>query len=131
MSKRTLQYGFQQFVGLSPKAYFTQQRIKSVHQALIDAPRGHRVTDVIMQHGINSPGHFAAQYKEVYGVTPCKHYIQTANILLVTDWPTYCSEPTVVSAPFIQPQYDTPRSTPAFFLQKHTRVGPAALHPTG
>ena len=70
VSKRTLQYGFQQFVGLSPKAYFTQQRMKSVHQALLDAPRGHRVTDVIMQHGINSPGHFSAQYKEVYGVTP-------------------------------------------------------------
>ncbi|MGY0551830.1 AraC family transcriptional regulator [Vreelandella sp. 2A-K22] len=70
VSKRTLQYGFQQFVGLPPKAYFTQQRMKSVHQALINAPRGHRVTDVIMQHGINSPGHFSAQYKEVYGVTP-------------------------------------------------------------
>lgn len=70
VSKRTLQYGFQQFMGLSPKAYFTQQRIKSVHQALMDAPYGYRVTDVIMQHGINSPGHFSAQYKEVYGVTP-------------------------------------------------------------
>ncbi len=70
VSKRTLQYGFQQFMGLSPKAYFTQQRIKSVHQALMNAPRGQRVTDVIMQHGINSPGHFSTQYKEVYGVTP-------------------------------------------------------------
>lgn len=70
VSKRSLQYGFQQFIGLTPKAYFTQQRMKSVHQALLDAHRGHRVTDIIMQHGINSPGHFSAQYKGVYGMTP-------------------------------------------------------------
>ncbi|CAM3531906.1 AraC family transcriptional regulator [Halomonas casei] len=70
VSTRTLQYGFQQFLGLSPKAYFTQQRIKSVHQALIDAPRGRRVTDIVLEHGINSLGHFSQQYKEVYGKTP-------------------------------------------------------------
>ncbi|WP_249978142.1 AraC family transcriptional regulator [Vreelandella olivaria] len=70
VSTRTLQYGFQQFMGLSPKAYFTQQRMKSVHQALLDAHRGQRVTDIIMQHGINSPGRFSAHYKEIYGVTP-------------------------------------------------------------
>lgn len=70
VSTRTLQYGFRQFLGLSPKAYFTQQRMMSVHQDLLEAPRGQRVTDIVMQHGINSPGHFSAQYKEVYGVTP-------------------------------------------------------------
>ncbi|WP_027966387.1 AraC family transcriptional regulator [Halomonas halocynthiae] len=70
VSTRTLQHGFQQFLGLSPKAYFTQQRMQSVHRTLLEAPRGKRVTEIVLQHGINSPGHFATQYKEVYGVTP-------------------------------------------------------------
>ncbi|MFC0267231.1 AraC family transcriptional regulator [Kushneria aurantia] len=75
VSIRTLQYGFRQFLGLSPGAYITRQRIKQIHQALLEAPKGQRVTDIVLQHGISSPGRFANQYKVIYGVTP----VQTLN----------------------------------------------------
>ncbi|WP_252108084.1 MULTISPECIES: AraC family transcriptional regulator [unclassified Halomonas] len=70
VSTRTLQYGFQRFVGLSPKAYLIQQRMQSVHETLVNARPGTRVTDIVLQHGINNPGHFASRYKKVYGITP-------------------------------------------------------------
>ncbi|MFG6667845.1 AraC family transcriptional regulator [Halomonas sp. HNIBRBA4712] len=70
VSARTLQYGFQRFMGLSPKGYLIQQRMQSVHATLVNARPGSRVTDIVLQHGINNPGHFASRYKKVYGVTP-------------------------------------------------------------
>lgn len=94
VSTRTLQYGFQQFIGLSPKAYLTQQRLQSVHETLLKAPRGQRVTDIVLQHGINSLGHFTTQYREVYGVTPVQtlhaNHHHTMNRTLPLDSSSLC-----------------------------------------
>lgn len=94
VSTRTLQHGFQQFMGLSPKAYFTQQRMQSVHKTLLEAPRGQRVTDIVLQHGINSLGHFATQYREVYGVTPVQtlhaNHHHTMDRTFHLDSPPHC-----------------------------------------
>lgn len=70
VSVRSLQYGFKQFLHTSPKEYVSRERMKAIHHALSQAGPQARVTDIVMAHGVNSLGHFATQYKAVYGQTP-------------------------------------------------------------
>ncbi|MCG7602281.1 AraC family transcriptional regulator [Halomonas sp. McH1-25] len=70
VSTRSLQHGFRNFLGLSPTAYLSRQRIRSIYRILKTAPPGTRVTDIVTEFGINNLGHFSAKYKAIYGETP-------------------------------------------------------------
>lgn len=68
VSLRTLQNGFRRFLGQTPVEYIRECRLLAVQRALA-AGEG-SVTDVLLRHGINSPGHFTQQYRRRFGCLP-------------------------------------------------------------
>lgn len=69
VSPRTLQNGFNRFLDQSPAEYIREKRIEAVHRALKADP-GRSVTDVLLEHGVHSFGHFAKAYARRYGHAP-------------------------------------------------------------
>ncbi len=69
VSPRTLQNGFSQFLAMSPAAYIREQRLDAVHRALQQNP-GRAVTDVLLEFGVHSFGHFARAYARRFGYSP-------------------------------------------------------------
>jgi AraC-like DNA-binding protein len=69
VSPRTLQNGFSQFLEQSPADYIRERRIEAVHGALKADPE-RSVTDVLLEFGVHSFGHFAKAYGRRYGYPP-------------------------------------------------------------
>lgn len=69
ISERTLQAGFQDVAGMSPRAYVRGVRLDRVHQELSAADPA-SVTDVAARWGFFHPGRFAQQYRDRFGVLP-------------------------------------------------------------
>ncbi|MFW1839635.1 AraC family transcriptional regulator [Acinetobacter gyllenbergii] len=70
VSIRTLQKGFSQYLQQSPVEYIREQRLERVHWALQHAQADETVTDILLDHGIQSFGHFSSLYKKRYGCLP-------------------------------------------------------------
>jgi AraC-like DNA-binding protein len=71
MSLRSLQAGFQRYVGSSPGRWLRSERLDKVHAALSNAAPGTlTVTEVALQWGFAHLGEFAAQYKTRFGKCP-------------------------------------------------------------
>jgi AraC-like DNA-binding protein len=69
VSPRTLQNGFTQFLQISPGGYIRERRLEAVHRALQAAP-DRSVTDIFIEHGVHSFGHFAKAYTRRFGCLP-------------------------------------------------------------
>jgi AraC family transcriptional regulator, ethanolamine operon transcriptional activator len=70
-SSRALSYGFQDIFGMSPMAYLKTLRLMGVHRALKAADPQHRtVINIAAQFGFWSMGHFARDYKQIFGESP-------------------------------------------------------------
>jgi AraC-like DNA-binding protein len=70
-SKRSMIYHFTEALGITPMAYFKLQRLNAVRRALKAAdPRTTRVLDVAADFGFYHMGHFAVDYRELFGVLP-------------------------------------------------------------
>ncbi|MFM0716657.1 AraC family transcriptional regulator [Paraburkholderia strydomiana] len=69
VSPRTLQNGFTQFLQSSPGGYIRERRLEAVHRALQAAP-DRSVTDIFIEHGVHSFGHFAKAYTRRFGCLP-------------------------------------------------------------
>lgn len=69
ISERTLQAGFQEVVGMSPRAYVRGVRLDRVHLELSSGDPS-PVTDVAARWGFFHPGRFAQQYRDRFGVLP-------------------------------------------------------------
>ena len=69
VSTRTLQNGFSQFLNTSPGGYIRERRLEAVHRALQTEPE-RSVTDILIEHGVNSFGHFAKAYARRFGCLP-------------------------------------------------------------
>lgn len=67
VSRRTLQYCFQEQVGMNPAAYLRTQRLNGVRQML---KQGHGVTDAATAWGFWHFGHFSQEYKKLFGELP-------------------------------------------------------------
>jgi len=67
VSRRTLQYCFQEQVGMNPVAYLRAQRLNGVRQML---KQGHGVTDAATAWGFWHFGHFSQEYKKLFGELP-------------------------------------------------------------
>ncbi len=67
-SRRSLENGFQQFIGSSPARYILQLKLELAHQKLQQSQG--TVSDIAYQCGFNHPSHFARLYKDHYGKTP-------------------------------------------------------------
>ncbi|TCG06829.1 AraC family transcriptional regulator [Paraburkholderia steynii] len=69
VSPRTLQNGFRDFLDTTPAAFIRERRLEAVHAALRRDP-SRAVTDVLIEYGVNSFGHFAKAYARRYGCLP-------------------------------------------------------------
>lgn len=81
VSRRTLQYSFQEQVGMNPVAYLRTQRLNGVRQML---KQGQNVTDAATAWGFWHFGHFSQEYKKLFGELPSdtmRRYTRPSSIL--------------------------------------------------
>lgn len=70
-SQRTLEYGFQEVFGVTPKAYIRLYRLNKAHRDLASAdPDFAAVTDIAMKWGFFHPGRFSVMHHKLFGETP-------------------------------------------------------------
>lgn len=67
-SRRSLENGFQRFIGCSPARYIRQKKMELAHQRLTGS--NDSVGDVAHGCGFNSLSHFTRVYKQHFGETP-------------------------------------------------------------
>jgi AraC family ethanolamine operon transcriptional activator len=68
---RSLINAFEAFTGLSPMAYLKAQRLDGVRQTLLSTVRNDtRIIDIAMEWGFDHMGHFAADYRTMFGERP-------------------------------------------------------------
>ena len=71
LSERTLQYAFQEHLGVSPKSYINLTRLRKVHQALRESSaETTSVSFLASNWGFWHMGQFASDYKKVFGCIP-------------------------------------------------------------
>jgi AraC family ethanolamine operon transcriptional activator len=71
VSRRSIHYAFQDVFGLSPMAYLKQLRLHAIRKALQAAdPTTTTVWEIMGQFGFWSSGHFARDYKALFGESP-------------------------------------------------------------
>lgn len=69
-SERTLHYAFIELYEISPKRFLKTQRLFAANQALKRAPAGTRVSDIALGFGFWELGHFARDYRAMFGEPP-------------------------------------------------------------
>jgi AraC family ethanolamine operon transcriptional activator len=70
-SERTLQYGFRDRYGVTPKQYIKTHRLNCVRRQLRRAdPQDTRISDVAQQWGFWHMGQFACDYRKLFGMLP-------------------------------------------------------------
>lgn len=69
---RALQIGFRRHRQTTPMAYLRRVRLARAHEDLrrADPSRGETVAEIATRWGFVSPSHFAAQYRDAYGLRP-------------------------------------------------------------
>ncbi len=70
VSRRSLQYAFQDVLGMNPVAYLRALRLNGVRRELKAAKQGTAVLDVAAHWGFWHPSHFSADYKRMFGELP-------------------------------------------------------------
>lgn len=71
VSRRTLQYSFQQVTGLRPVEYLRNVRLNAVRRALLDSSVAEgNVSEIAGRLGFFHLSHFAAHYRELFGEYP-------------------------------------------------------------
>jgi AraC family ethanolamine operon transcriptional activator len=77
-SKRSMIHYFSDALGITPMAYFKLQRLNAVRRALKTAdPRTTRVLDIAANYGFYHMGHFAADYRALFGLMPSRSLIRS------------------------------------------------------
>lgn len=70
-SSRSLSYGFQEIFGMSPICYLKILRLQGVYRVLKAAdPNNQTIANIASQFGFWSLGHFARDYKQMFGELP-------------------------------------------------------------
>lgn len=71
VSRRTLEYAFREYTGITPKAYINRQRLARVHDALTgQSEKNAKIVELANRWGFWHMGQFARDYRSVYGVNP-------------------------------------------------------------
>lgn len=81
VSERTLEYGFRERFGLSPKQYEKIRRINGVRKELRNTDPDHfRVSDIAARWGFHHSGQFAADYRRLFRELPLQTFSKSNNI---------------------------------------------------
>jgi AraC-like DNA-binding protein len=68
---RAVQLAFRRHLGMTPLEYLRRVRLDHAHRDLIAAdPASQTVTTIACRWGFPSPGRFASQYRQAYGIAP-------------------------------------------------------------
>lgn len=71
LSERNLQYGFKEYLGVTPIRYLRLQRLNCVRRELLVAhPKKDRVVDVALNWGFIELGRFAGEYRQLFQELP-------------------------------------------------------------
>ncbi|WP_170756100.1 AraC family transcriptional regulator [Ruegeria lacuscaerulensis] len=71
VSLRTLHYAFRDCIGISPATWLRRIRLNKVHKTLSASSVGEvQIKGVAIENGFFHQGHFAQQYKRVFGCLP-------------------------------------------------------------
>jgi AraC family ethanolamine operon transcriptional activator len=71
LSERNLQYGFKEYLGVTPIRYLRLQRLNGVRRELLMAnPIKDRVVDVALNWGFIELGRFAGEYRQLFQELP-------------------------------------------------------------
>jgi len=70
-SKRTLEYVFQDYYGISPNAYLKKYRLNHINKELKNSdPEQVKIADIANKWGFWHMGQFAADYRDLFGQLP-------------------------------------------------------------
>ncbi|WP_435234291.1 helix-turn-helix domain-containing protein [Psychromonas sp. PT13] len=70
VSRRTLQYTFNQHYGISPKQYIQVIRLNQVRRALLDNQEFDTISNIAFNYGFFHLSYFSQCYKHLFGETP-------------------------------------------------------------
>ena len=71
VSQRTLEYTFKQNLGMTPKSYLQILRLHAIRDELkLADPRVTKVSDIALKYAFFHMGHFASEYKKLFGESP-------------------------------------------------------------
>ncbi|MEX1114954.1 MAG: helix-turn-helix domain-containing protein [Akkermansiaceae bacterium] len=71
ISRRTIEYAFREYLGISPQAYFNLRRLNVCRLDLAKAdPECNTVTDIVVRRGFHQLGRFATIYQDHFGELP-------------------------------------------------------------
>jgi AraC family ethanolamine operon transcriptional activator len=71
LSERSLQYGFKEYLGVTPARYLRLLRLNGVRRDLLCAqPKKNRVVDLALNWGFVELGRFAAEYRQLFQELP-------------------------------------------------------------
>jgi AraC family ethanolamine operon transcriptional activator len=101
--RRSLIQGFREHLGMGPMAFLKLQRLHGVRRQLLAAdPEDVRVHRLAVEWGFLNPGHFARDYRLLFGERPSDTLCRSASPLIGPG----CPEPWLRSAP--PPPRDSP-----------------------
>jgi len=70
VSRRSLQYAFEEVLGMNPVAYLRAQRLNAVRRAIKTAEPDAPVMEIAAHWGFWHPSYFTASYKKLFGELP-------------------------------------------------------------
>ena len=70
VSRRSLQYAFEEVVGINPVTYLRAQRLSAVRRAIKTAETNTPVMEIAARWGFWHPSYFTASYKKLFGELP-------------------------------------------------------------
>ncbi|HEY8429410.1 MAG TPA: helix-turn-helix domain-containing protein [Sandaracinaceae bacterium] len=70
VSARTLEYAFREFFGVTPVRFLKLRRLNAARTALLHAANGETVSGVALRFGFGDFGHFAQDYRALFGEAP-------------------------------------------------------------
>lgn len=70
VSRRSLQYAFEEAVGVNPVSYLRALRLNAVHRAIKEAGESTSVLEIAARRGFWHPSYFSASYRQLFGESP-------------------------------------------------------------
>ena len=71
LSERSLEYGFQEYMGVTPVRYLRIVRLNGVKRDLISSHSGNvKIVDIALKWGFVELGRFAGEYRQLFGELP-------------------------------------------------------------